>query len=349
MNSIIIELLSKTDPGCCRGDAVNENARAYRRKRWRFIGISIVILIAMFAPPIAAAQNSCIDCHESLGEEPLTPEAHQFREIREAHTDKGISCSLACHESIFRVYAINNYQEWKVSSHATAGVACDKCHGGNPEESTKEGAHIGLELSTDPQSGIYYTHIHEVCGKCHQDVSEIFVESEHFEKLEGTGSGPSCSSCHLVHNNQAAYGYERMKDLCVNCHNENTGTSPEVIARAKTAFDLTESLDSAIEYAEAAIVEAEESGRDVTQAKESLDAAREVRSKIPAKWHIFDLITFDRDVLAGIDLAENALSEATGETPTPTTTATDTPGFIAISWIIGVFLVLYYINRRRKE
>ena len=40
----------------------------------------------------------------------------------------------------------SNFQKWLDSVHFNKDVTCDKCHGGNPDGTTKELAHVGVIL-----------------------------------------------------------------------------------------------------------------------------------------------------------------------------------------------------------
>jgi Cytochrome c3 len=94
--------------------------------------------------------------------------------------------------------------------HYKAGVTCADCHGGDPTVEDQDAA-------MNPKKGYIGVPkpaaIPQVCGKCHgpdksafktdfhlNDVMDQFMSSVHGRALNQSNDGPSCISCHGIHN-----------------------------------------------------------------------------------------------------------------------------------------------------
>ena len=115
---------------------------------------------------------------------------------------KSNSC-VSCHSDI--------QEDMNDSIHTRQGVFCDKCHGGDPAQTTKE-------LAKGPGTGYFgipdKKKIAEVCGQCHADVETMnfyglrtdqlarYKTSKHGKKLfqERDEHVAVCSDCHGEHN-----------------------------------------------------------------------------------------------------------------------------------------------------
>jgi len=126
---------------------------------------------------------------------------------------------------------------WKGSVHHLHGVTCDNCHGGNPGAMEKSAAHAGMLGSSNPQSPVYFKNIPATCGKCHGAESYKFTQSLHYKKLEATGQGPECVTCHgsMV---TKVLAPDSLAAVCNRCHNERMGIFPEVPQKAKAVLLL---------------------------------------------------------------------------------------------------------------
>jgi hypothetical protein len=90
----------------------------------------------------------------------------------------------------------HGFSAWRGSRHATAGVACEACHGGNASATDERAAHQGITRSSDPASPVYFTRVPETCGRCHAAEAGYFRSSIHYARLRSDGRGPNCVTCH---------------------------------------------------------------------------------------------------------------------------------------------------------
>jgi len=136
------------------------------------------------------------------------------------------SVCLQCHANLERRLS-EPVGLWQESIHATNGISCHSCHGGNPSDfalaMTPESGFIGVPDSTE---------IPDFCGRCHIGVREDYLASAHGQaRLEG---GPHCVNCHSNHRVSAASLELIAPQLCSNCH------SFERAAQLKSALEKTE-------------------------------------------------------------------------------------------------------------
>jgi hypothetical protein len=212
----------------------------------------------------------------------------------------------------------DNYAKWVGSIHGVKGITCDKCKGGNPNQSIKELAHIGVKKSTDPSSPIYYTRIPETCGACHQEVYEWFVQSKHFQNLYGHRLAPDCTTCHGSHS-ISPVSPMAISEACKFCHNKLTGIKPNVPKEAKEALMLISQAEEAITKARIAVEIAKEQGKDMGRAEKDIREAESKLEKSRSMWHAFNIGDFRKNLLEAMSLASKANSTARRlpETPWP--------------------------------
>ncbi|MCX9013069.1 MAG: cytochrome c3 family protein [Candidatus Methanoperedens sp.] len=305
-----------------------------------FVLLMVATLQLLIQPTIAAApqlpNNSCADCHRKLL---FTSEKQrQFVDIRIKHLESGISCSIVCHEDKLNKSTASTYAMWSISTHALFNVTCEKCHGGNPVATSKEGAHSGLS-----NISIARANTPETCGKCHGAELEEFKSSLHFKKLESEqeGPAPACITCHQAHSVRVLTASE-IEDFCSNCHNRITGIDPSVPKKAETALASVNELQVGLSKARSAIITAQASGKDVTEAEADLENARTILKHIPSVWHRFNLTYFDTEVQQGITKTQEAEKAVSGG---PAATApTKSSGFEGIMLLAGAFAV-YFLKR----
>jgi nitrate/TMAO reductase-like tetraheme cytochrome c subunit len=197
--------------------------------------------------------------------------------------DEGNSC-VSCHSKLpADTFVGSNYLDWKNSIHSENGVTCDLCHGGSPKAKEKELAHKGVYKSGDPRSRVYFQNVPATCGGCHEEVYQEFVQSNHYRKLEKTGIGPNCSTCH---GSRATWIItpQNLKTTCINCHNERKGIevkAPDEARLLLLALNQTGTIADLLGR-----LAGESPDKEVLKRLESAESKVD-RAKIV--WHSFDI------------------------------------------------------------
>ncbi len=205
------------------------------------------------------------------------------------------SC-VSCHSKLpTDTFVGSEYLDWKSSIHQEHDVTCDLCHGGLPNAMEKDLAHKGVYKSGDPQSTVYYKNVPATCGGCHEDVYQEFIQSNHYRKLEKTGSGPTCGTCH---GSRATWIVtpQNIKTICSNCHNKRKGIEVKAPDEARVllmALNQSVSLDDLLSEL------TRESGNE--QIAEGLNLARSRVDRSRIVWHSFDLDTVAQLLLEAND------------------------------------------------
>ncbi len=149
---------------------------------------------------------------------------------------------------------------WRQSVHAGNGVACNDCHGGDPNGKNAEEA-------MDPARGFRGVpkeiEIPAVCGNCHVGVMNDYLASEHGKAL-GSG-GPTCVTCHGNHKVvRASLDLINEKD-CSRCHSYD---------RAKLIRDAMVRTEGLIVSAGEAVTAFKDEGADVERLEKGLFSLR---------------------------------------------------------------------------
>ncbi len=192
----------------------------------------------------------------------------------------GGSC-VVCHRHATGIaYVEHNYADWAKSVHATVGVGCDACHGGNPAAKDKANAHAGVIMSSVTSSPVYYTKLPETCGRCHEDILKAFRHSRHYEELNHTGRGPNCVTCHGAMANHILE--PRMIQMtCTLCHRAPSGAQAALTSLNNAGVQLAR-LKRALAGAKADGVAAGPQNKAYEEAQ-----ARYRETRIA--WHAFDV------------------------------------------------------------
>jgi predicted CXXCH cytochrome family protein len=134
----------------------------------------------------------------------------------DAAIDAPVSSCIDCHSKLSG--SLNEpLQLWEKSVHREVGTTCDACHGGDPKDKDKTWmAHKASSAMArkigflgKPDEG----EIPEFCGKCHVNIKDNYLESQHAEM--GT---PDCVTCHTSHSVQRPSLAKMREEVCSMCH-----------------------------------------------------------------------------------------------------------------------------------
>ena len=206
--------------------------------------------------------------------------------------DPANSCT-ECHENPqFRVtnkQLYKYYRDWELSVHATEGVTCVDCHGGNPERTEKEGAH-GKDIK-QLLAPVNYEQISSTCGKCHQENVANYKKSKHYRKLSETGLSyptPTCVNCHGSINTSIPAA-DAIAEICSHCHNVITENHPEI---PEIATYLLERLSFVNSYYRHVI------SKGVVERSPNFISAMDLEfSGLAEIWHALDLVGIEEKTL----------------------------------------------------
>src|SRR5678815_1211911 len=191
---------------CCRGDRWSMTwfrpSWSNRRGTLPRLLFLLIAVLALFTVAEAQKKSSCIECHRRLDDPRLSTPAKLFAN----------------------------------DIHGSRGLSCNDCHGGDPNDDSKEGA-------TDPRKGYLgkpkTLDIPAYCGKCHSDANlmkrfnpslRVDQEREYYTSVHGkllkAGEDrvATCISCHSVHgiravNDPLSTVYPlNVAQTCAGCH-----------------------------------------------------------------------------------------------------------------------------------
>jgi hypothetical protein len=125
--------------------------------------------------------------------------------------------------------------EWGKSIHRSAGITCDKCHGGNPEIFSKASMNEKMGFQGKPS----HFEIPSLCGKCHSDISVMkqynlrtdqyseYMTSQHGLLLaKGDKNVAICTDCHGTHeilkvkDPKSPVFHTNVPETCGRCHSD---------------------------------------------------------------------------------------------------------------------------------
>lgn len=148
---------------------------------------------------------------------------------------------------------------WRQSIHAENGIACNNCHGGDPNDAVNAMSPARGFLGVPKEKDIP-----AFCGRCHIGVLKDFTASLHDLALN-FGGGPTCVSCHGNHHILKASLDLINEKNCTRCH------SFEKPMRIKAAMQGTEARIGNID------------GRIAAYKQEGADVARLEKALFPAR------------------------------------------------------------------
>jgi len=219
-------------------------------RAFSFTATFLIVISALGVSYLKGDENSCVSCHSKLP------------------TDTFVG---------------SEYLDWKNSIHQEYGITCEMCHGGSSKAKEKKVAHRGVYKSGDPRSTVYFQNVPATCGGCHEEVYLEFIQSNHYRKLEKSGSGPTCGTCH---GSRATWIVtpQNLKGICINCHNERKGIETKAPDEARV---LLMALNQSISLHQLFGRLTRKEGDDKTRERLKAAGSKIDRSKIV--WHSFDL------------------------------------------------------------
>ncbi len=204
------------------------------------------------------------------------------------------SC-VSCHSKIAQPLGLSNrYFEWHSSSHKDAGVSCEKCHGGDSMNQDKAKAHVGVQPYSDLNSKINFRNLPATCSTCHKGVVDMFVQSNHYKKLQDSGLGPSCTNCHSHMGSEVVKSPPQVAILCAHCHDTIGGSlrpRPEIPKKAEEVIQTLNRADVAVEWAASLLRSAETQRIYLPIQRLQVVAAQGALKEAKFSWHAFDLET----------------------------------------------------------
>lgn len=200
---------------------------------------------------------------------------------------------VGCHAKLSNPYRLTSrFAEWQISTHKEKLVGCEKCHGGDPTIKDEKRAHAGIVLPQDAKSKLHQKNLPATCSACHPGIVSSFVESMHYQKLQGAGIGPSCSTCHVHMASQVLYTPEETAAMCSTCHNSPNKLMPlrpEIPQKANEVMQAIRRANTTVMWADRLIEQAEAKKMDVSDEKQEQKIAKAVMAEAKIGWHAFNL------------------------------------------------------------
>ena len=200
---------------------------------------------------------------------------------------------VVCHAGITEPLALSNhFYQWMGSKHELGGASCERCHGGDPAVKDAAQAHRGVHKPSVPESTIHEKNLPRTCGACHQQISAVFVKSEHYRKLENSEGAPTCATCHQHMATSVIYWPPETAKLCAGCHNNKGGSAPNHLAEPQKAQDVISAFTRADEIVEWTrhLIDANQGRRaQLRQEAEELRLLDQTLKESKLDWHEFNL------------------------------------------------------------
>ncbi|HLG16352.1 MAG TPA: cytochrome c3 family protein [Blastocatellia bacterium] len=200
---------------------------------------------------------------------------------------------VTCHSRVSSPLGMSNrYLDWHLSAHKDKGVACDKCHGGDPSIRDEKKAHAAVLGPSLLESRLHPMKLPETCGACHNSVVTSFVGSKHYQRLKDSSIGPSCSTCHSHMASNVIRDPDETQELCARCHDTLNGIiprRPEIPAKANEVMQSIKRANSMVIWANSLVDEGQKKKIDVAAEAEQMKAVRQTMSEAKVGWHAFNL------------------------------------------------------------
>jgi Cytochrome c7 and related cytochrome c len=200
---------------------------------------------------------------------------------------------VKCHSRLSTPAGMSSrFLDWRASAHAAAGVACDKCHGGDAAARDAANAHTGMLPPSNRNSRLHEMNAPETCGSCHRAIASSFVESEHYRRLKASEGGPSCISCHGHMGSSVARAPLEGESLCTFCHNVVNGPlpqRPDIVKKAKSTLDTIARTNYAVAWINELLEQARKKKLNVAAEREDLRLLKITLYEAKAGWHAFTL------------------------------------------------------------
>jgi len=202
--------------------------RYIKSARSLFFYASVLIISALalcigLVKTVRAGETVCVQCHLGLSEKLSAP-----------------------------------VKQWQKSIHAENGIACNTCHGGDPDDAA---------MAMSPTRGFLGSpqpaDIPAFCGRCHVGVLKNFLASAHGRAL-GKG-GPTCITCH---------GNHRVFKASLNLINEKSCSQCHTFERAREIRDALAQAESRIVAIDKRINDFKKTGTDTETLEKRLFAVR---------------------------------------------------------------------------
>lgn len=209
-----------------------------------------------------------------------------------------VSHCAACHKAagVKVKYIQHTLEDWERSPHAKAGVGCESCHGGRPDQTDPMKAHEGIRRSTEKSSPVYYRNLPETCGQCHSEEQKAFSKSAHFRVLQRTGKGPTCTTCHGT---MAAtvLSPKALEQTCNLCHKKPVGAQETLLIMNQSA--------ELFRVAEEAVADTKTKGGDVAPLEKDIQEGRKGLQEAAREWHTFNLNEVKRHAIQVFEKAKS--------------------------------------------
>lgn len=127
-----------------------------------------------------------------------------------AASQQGETVCIQCHGGLSGALGAP-VKDWRGSIHASNGISCNDCHGGDPTD---------FAMAMSPDRGFLgapdYEKVPEFCGRCHVGVLKDYLQSAHGMAL--SRGGAQCVVCHTNHSVQKASLDLINRESCTRCH-----------------------------------------------------------------------------------------------------------------------------------